>query len=129
MTKYRIFLAVCILALVFATFYVPWKNERGEGTPTTISDMNSIFLAMNYYLENLGPLPIGTEEIFRALRGDNTENLIILENTDGSIEKMLDPWGYPYQIRVDTDGSMRIISGGPNGVIGDQDDILRKSEQ
>jgi hypothetical protein len=128
MTKSKIFLASLIMAIVFATIIVPWKSESEERTLKTTSDMSSIIYAMNYYVENVGPLPIGTEAIFSALRRENPKNLIILDNTDGDIDKMLDPWGYPYQISVHTDGVFQVISGGANGTSGDQDDIIRRGE-
>ena len=120
---------VPILGGLLAAVLIPAIRARDESVPATTFHMEAILFAMRYYADHVGPLPTnGTAAIFSALRGGNPKSLAILADTDGQPDRMLDPWGQPYQILIHQDGTFQVTSGGSNGVLGDHDDKVMRSE-
>ena len=129
MKKFAIVVIVLILGSLLAAVLIPVMRARDDSVPPTTYHMEAILFAMRYHAEHVGPLPTnGTAAIFSALRGSNPKSLAILADTDGQPDKMLDPWGQPYQILIHQDGTFQVTSSGSNGVIGDHDDIVVRSE-
>ena len=129
MKKFAIVLIVPILGGLLAAVCIPAMRARDESVPATTVGMETILFAMQYYADHVGPLPTnGTAAIFSALRGSDPKNLAILADTDGQPDRMLDPWGQPYQILIHQDGTFQVSSSGSNGILGDHDDKVVRSE-
>ncbi|MDA9807093.1 type II secretion system major pseudopilin GspG [Alphaproteobacteria bacterium] len=79
------------------------------------NDLQAIKAALLlYYIDN-GKLPSEAQGL--EILSKNSENGIYLK------DQPIDPWGNSYQYRVRTNGETLVLSFGPNGEVGGQDDI------
>jgi type II secretion system (T2SS) protein G len=111
--------AVALVAVAIAC-------ERGQGVENfraTTVEMQALRQAARLYEQEFAELPHGgSNDIVRALRGDNPKHIVFLSGGRSTkIDEFLDPWGRPYEIRVIA-GDVAIRSAGANGILGDADD-------
>ncbi len=75
-----------------------------------------------YYFKH-GKYPQGdSSSISYAIIGDTP---LAITDMVGDSGQFIDPWGNDLNIAID-DGSLRIHSAGPNGIVGDTDDIVQE---
>jgi hypothetical protein len=102
-----------------ANTYVANAKTRqfNENVDKFNQDVDNLFRSLQKYKERVGSYPIGSNaEISKALKGNNSKNVIILSGTKENLNdkgEYLDPWGTPLRFYFSGD-SVLIRSAGPN---------------
>lgn len=88
--------------------------------------MKKIAHAIAGYHNNIGEYPAQrNSDIFLALTGKNKKKLSFLawkKRRLNEAGEMLDMWGSPFRITINSGGNIMIHSAGPNLLFGDDDD-------
>ena len=100
-------------------------NER---VSSVTLDVNAIAVAISLYHKAFHKYPQGNHAaIIRALTGKNPTKTVFLESDLNEKHEFLDSWGTAYDIQLSQNGELKIISAGPNGIFGDEnDEVLEK---
>jgi hypothetical protein len=100
-----------------------------ERVPVIKLDAESIAFALSLYFKEFNKYPqSGNAEIARALTGDNPAKKVFIEfGKSNEKHEFLDPWRTPYEIRLSPSGNFLLRSAGSNGLLGDEDDKVYKS--
>ena len=97
------------------------KNLTESEEDTAKINVNNFADIVRQYRISEGKLPDSFEDLITP----NEKGQAYIE---GYSEAPKDPWGNPYQIVVGENGnSFEVISWGPNGLEGDEDDISSKN--
>ena len=116
-------IAGTILAGAYLILTFPFGHHREPGVPRHQIDMNCIQVALLTYRNEFGQWPNGdTADILRALRGENVRQIKFLEMTDKGSGSMLDAWGTPYRVAIQSN-TITVTSAGPNRTWHDKDDL------
>ena len=115
-TLIEILVVLTIIGLLLS-FVAPMILDRPNQARTlkAHSDLQAIKAALSlYYIDN-GRLPSDSEGI----------EILFQEGTNGAYlaEQPFDPWGNGYEYRVRGNGLAILISNGPDGELGSEDDI------
>lgn len=116
----RILLVVGIITVLAGAGWVYQTVSGIQANARTAKfneDVDNLFRALQKYKERVGSYPVGSNlEISKALKGNNTRNVIILSGTKENLNdkgEYVDPWGTPLRIYFSGD-SVLIRSAGPN---------------
>jgi hypothetical protein len=86
-----------------------------------------LVVAVEHYVQVFGAVPTGgCRAVSSALTGDNPRGLMIVDGygwTNG-IGEFVDPRGAPFRFAFEPN-RVTVSSPGPNGVMGDDDDVVR----
>lgn len=114
-----VLVAISALAIIF---FMPVVN-RDPGAPRHLSEMPAIIVAAQAYYSEFSALPRGnTDDILKALQGDNPRKILFLEPSD---TPMSDTWGTPYRVTGDK-GTLIVSSAGPDRHWDTGDDIKKE---
>jgi hypothetical protein len=106
---------------------VPRAAFRAKVSNTLIQVQTA---CLAYYTE-YGSRPEAKDNahLVKILEGDNARKIqfLALKSSDmNSNGAMIDPWGTPYQINVDSDSEIHVTSAGPDKIFGTADDITHQ---
>jgi len=101
-----------------------------KGVTKIQADLTQLAVAMNQYRGKFSTFPSGTNaEIATALMGGNPGKVIFIEwpeKSRGADGEFLDPWGTPYEFKIE--GNKIVIrSAGPDLDFETKDDVLSSS--
>jgi type II secretory pathway pseudopilin PulG len=120
--------AVALIGAAFAWF--AWRPTVMQGATAGI--IVAVEGAIDAYTAETGSPPQGDhEQIVRVLMGENPKNRNFFPrdlralssdflNEDG---RLVDAWRNPLQIQPMPDGSIQVLSAGPDGKFGNEDDV------
>jgi hypothetical protein len=123
------------MAVVLWAILVPVTTGPGMSAKVALCrhEMSLLAHAATRYQDDCGSMPAGTRgEIMRCLRGNNPRKIVYFNlnsnrfNSDGEI---LDPWGKPYEIKLDSPTNVTLRSAGRNGRFGDKDDEIYSAKE
>lgn len=94
--------------------------------PRVFNEVRSLRVAIEQYKSEYGQYPTGTDlQISKVLRGENPNNIVFIDwRLDQITEEglLLDPWNHPYRFGEQPTGVIEIVSSGPDGIFGNDDD-------
>lgn len=113
---------IILLSLLLPSFGCSRVDER---VPVTTIAMDALVEAVRQYRAEFGAPPSGdSRAILRALRGENPTGATFLARRSGEAGgDFLDPWGNSYDLEVLPEGIVRVRSRGPDGRLGNGDDL------
>ncbi|MCX6875213.1 MAG: hypothetical protein NTW21_15615 [Verrucomicrobia bacterium] len=133
---YRIFLfalapiLVTMLVAVFGSRMSRYQSYRISKAGDEARRLeNGVFV---YFQAHENKFPDGNNrEIMKVLIGADENATFIQKNTILSINnkgEVVDPWGTPYHFSLIPDKELRVISAGPDKVLGTNDDLPKHKE-
>jgi len=94
--------------------------------PRVFNEVRSLRIAIEQYKSEYGQYPTGTDlQISKKLQGENPNKIVFIDwHLDQMTEEglLLDPWNHPYRVGIKTTGVIEIVSSGPDGIFGNEDD-------
>ena len=115
--------ALVILVVSVLYFLFVWPDQQRKGTSACIYVIEK---AMGEYEADFGSLPEGGNgQVAALLLGDNTREKSYLTSKSVVLRngQFTDFWKNPLRFGTDEEGRPQVLSAGPNGVFGDDDDI------
>jgi hypothetical protein len=116
----KFIVAVGLITLLAGAGYVVkvWTNLRVQARTSKLNeDVENLFSALQKYKEHVGSYPVGgNSEVARALKGQNSKNVIILVGKKNDLNdkgEFVDPWNTPLRIYF-SDSGILVRSAGPN---------------
>lgn len=104
-----------------------YRRARDAG-PEIEADFDKIHLMLRDYRTLAGENPVGTNaEIMKSVMGDNPKGARLGPPEGGTINEkgeLIDRWGKPYFFHQLSKDLMEIHSAGPDGRMGNEDDIV-----
>ena len=121
---------VTMLVAVFGSGISRLQNNRISKAEDEARRLESAVYV--YFLDHGHKFPDGNNrEIMKVLVGADENSAFLPKNTILSIDsrgEVVDPWGTPYHFSLIPDKELRVISAGPDKVLGTNDDLPKHKE-
>lgn len=117
-TLVELLVVVAILGILAtgAVIYVPRFLEAGNKSAAE-KDVQSLKAAVTMYHQQNGKKYPNNLDVLVDTSGDKVPYV------DGGEDVLIDPWGNKYELKFNGKNNPYIVSGGPDGTIGTDDDI------
>jgi len=116
-----------LIATVAVGLILPLMRGPAEGILIVKTEMQSLLSALQFYQVEFDRYPSGgSSEILQALLGNNPKKRVFLSigaRSTNNTGQFVDPWGTPYEIRVESNNHVIVRSAGKNRSFGDKDDV------